>query len=606
MALDVLGDSKEQVDASGGAQGGGRGVKPDVYSFSVLLGAYAREGDWRRAEAAWGDMEACGVEGSDVAACKPTIQKGRKGSLSGSALEFASVTAMRAAAAGRAPWAVVKGVFCGLCDKMGAHNVSVSGNDGPVRALSECLHACQLALSPPPLPHHPRPFRCQSHYGPVNPKCPYPPPQPPHACSWRCHHLSSHHSLIFPCHCPYCRNDPPWWYLQLRAFNEYLHVCQLALMPAAALPEMIAGLRWIAQAVTVDGGDSNGGTVHGGALHILPDAATLNTLMLAMRRANRAAAGLLLYDLLTGREEEEGSIEREVLVRGKGDGKRDVELLKGGDGEGSEGGGGEREGKRSGGLTGLTLGDWAEFGRTGRLLMLERQLQGIEKRKGEKRDTGDCPGEKGARKVQRAWEEEERGVRELLGMLEAARVVTRESTRKNEAAAAAQGYKVTFESTQKSPRAVTRESTRKVRAAARQGYRGGSVDSGSGGSSASSVRGNCAYNGDLPEGVDWQRRVCVKPDCVTVTEVILAKVALGQDEGALEVFWGAVGGREGGGGWGRRKGKQGQNGRNCRSTQSAFLVDSVNSVNLVKQEGSEGGCTHVQRFSECVQAERPV
>ncbi|CAI5469442.1 unnamed protein product [Closterium sp. Yama58-4] len=304
---------------------------------------------------------------------------------------------------------------------------------------------------------------------------------------------------------------------------------------------------WMAQAATIDGGDNNGGTVHGGAPHMLPDAATLNTLMPAMRRADRAAAGILLYDLLTGREEEEEeSFERDVLVRGKGDRKRDGELAERGKGEGNEGGGGEREGRKRGRLTRLTLGDWAEFGRTGRLLVLERQLQEMEegsKAKAVRR------GEKVVRKGERGWDEEEKGVRELLGLLEAGRVVTHEWIQKHQGPARISG--------------------------SQPDYRGRSVGSGSGGSGSigsgddsacrtagtedeliTNLRRESAYNGVLSEGVDWQGRVCVKPDCVTVTEVILAKVALGQDEGALEVFWEAVGGREGGmGGGGGERGK---------------------------------------------------
>ncbi|CAI5508296.1 unnamed protein product [Closterium sp. Naga37s-1] len=684
----VLGDSKEQVDLSGGAEGGGRVVKldvrPDVFSFTVLLGAYARAGDWRMAEVAWGDMEACGVEGSDVAACKlisayknggqwkkavdflesfdwqldgsnsdsssssrsssssssskaglnggpgakgewlddegdededgnegdevggcgddsdkrqpvvdPTIQKRRKGieeregregieeregregieeregregieeregrevPSSGSALEFASVTAMRAAAAGRAPWAVVKGVFRYLRDKMGAHRVSLvsptsvsneclqrvsprapacGASSSPpiaatnVRASNEChryyLHVCQLVVPPPPLPLPLLLF--ESPQQPIKTA----PPSPPNACmygrstsvstcaSWRCRHLTSHHSLIFPCHCPYCRNDPPCWYPQLRAFNEYLHVCQLALPPAAALPEMIAGLRWMAQAGTVhDGGGSNGGAVHGGAPHILPDAATLNTLMPAMRRADRAAAGLLLYELLVGGGED-----------GREDGKMLVIV---GEGGGNEEGRGEREGRRSGGLTCLTLSDWAELGLTGRMQLLERQLRGMEERKEmrerrEEKENGEKRERRGAKEGKQARmgseEEGERGVRELLGLLEAARGVNRESVRKDRTNTAQGG----------------------------------------------------AYNGALLEGVDWQMKVLVEPDCVTVTEVILAKVALGNDEEALEVFWEAVGGREGrmGGGGGGRGSRSKKGGRvdspkvTSQSTQS--------------------------------------
>ncbi|GJP51488.1 hypothetical protein CLOM_g10653 [Closterium sp. NIES-68] len=183
---------------------------------------------------------------------------------------------MRAAAAGGAPWPVVKGVFCRLLGKIGVHRVS------------------------------------------------------------------------------------------LRAFNEYLHICQLALPPGAVLPEMIAGLRWMAQAGTVHS-DDDGGTVHAddstvhgdneGTVHgndrmfcpqILPDAATLNTLMPAMRRAGRAAAGLLLHEMLVGG------------------------MRRGGRGVG-----------RSAALTRLTVGDWADFGRTGRLLVLERALQDREGRRRE-------------------------------------------------------------------------------------------------------------------------------------------------------------------------------------------------------------------------------
>ncbi|CAI5463948.1 unnamed protein product [Closterium sp. Yama58-4] len=271
---------------------------------------------------------------------------------------------MRAAAAGRAPWGVVKGVFCGLLAKMGTHRVSL-------RAFNEYLHVCQLALPPAAaLLEMLAGLRWMAQAGTIDND----------TVDGRAPHIlpdaATLNTLTFE------STQKAGTVGGDTGDGSAPHI----LPDAATLPEMLAGLRWMAQAGTIGGdtvdGDSNDGTVDNGAPHILPDAATLNTLMPAMRRADRAAAGLLLYELLVGGKEEGRKEDRDLPVGREEDKRVD------GEGDGEEGVGGEREGRKSGGgLTRLTLGDWAEFGRTGRLRVLERQLQGMEERSKAKAST---------------------------------------------------------------------------------------------------------------------------------------------------------------------------------------------------------------------------